>query len=788
MRLFDQLYAASATGRGAVLLVSGPVGSGKTALLQAMAARAGRQGGLCFVVTASAGERGHPFGVLHRLLQSMEAAGMEPPLPSGGMGADADFFAMMDRVCTAIRDFAGDRPVAICVDDVHFADEHSARCLSYLVRRIERCGAVMVLEESSSYEREMADLRAEMLHLPFCHRVRLEPLTAADIAEQVRERLCGEPDGAFVRFCAETSGGNPLLLHALIDDRAAASRHAGEPGTSFRQAVLRSLHRCAPSTAVVARAMAVLGDFATPALIAELGGVHVPLVREGARDLHEMGLLGPAQSWPWHARSAVLASIPLPDLPGMHSRAAQLLHESGAPAGIVAEHLIAAQDGGKDEWRVTILSEGAREAMAAGDIESAVNRLRHAVGSTSDPGQRARLGVALADAHWHADPSRAARRLHRLGRDARAGLLTGSDLLVVVNQLLWWGEFAEADELLRLSGADGGGDFSLAQLWAFFSQAGLGPETHEEAVQPADSPLAHSGPMAAATFLSSAATLAFDGLKADRADQMLLGIRAGTPLTPALYALVLLVRTGRLDEAIAWCDRLLKEDWIAYVPMRREMIEIVKAVAALRAGDSVTALCCIRELFDAVPPQAWGVVVGLPLSVAVDATTDLGDARSAQSYLAVPVPPAMFDTPFALPYLQAVGKYHLATGHPRCAYPHAQSCLELMAKWHVGAAGVAAASEWHNQAAAALIGPVEPRPDRLAADEPPADEPPADSADSAKLTYSEQRVAALAAAGNTNRRIAETLFITVSTVEQHLTKVYRKLNVRSRSELRRHSG
>ncbi|MFD0817245.1 LuxR C-terminal-related transcriptional regulator [Micromonospora zhanjiangensis] len=45
--------------------------------------------------------------------------------------------------------------------------------------------------------------------------------------------------------------------------------------------------------------------------------------------------------------------------------------------------------------------------------------------------------------------------------------------------------------------------------------------------------------------------------------------------------------------------------------------------------------------------------------------------------------------------------------------------------------------------------------------------------------------AALAAAGNTNRQIAKHLCITVSTVEQHLTKIYRKLNVRSRSGLRR---
>ena len=37
--------------------------------------------------------------------------------------------------------------------------------------------------------------------------------------------------------------------------------------------------------------------------------------------------------------------------------------------------------------------------------------------------------------------------------------------------------------------------------------------------------------------------------------------------------------------------------------------------------------------------------------------------------------------------------------------------------------------------------------------------------------------------GHTNREVAQTLFITVSTVEQHLTRIYRKLNVSGRSDL-----
>ena len=52
-----------------------------------------------------------------------------------------------------------------------------------------------------------------------------------------------------------------------------------------------------------------------------------------------------------------------------------------------------------------------------------------------------------------------------------------------------------------------------------------------------------------------------------------------------------------------------------------------------------------------------------------------------------------------------------------------------------------------------------------------------------ELTESERRVAELAAAGRSNREIAAELFMGVSTVEAHLSRVYRKLAIRSRAGL-----
>jgi DNA-binding CsgD family transcriptional regulator len=53
------------------------------------------------------------------------------------------------------------------------------------------------------------------------------------------------------------------------------------------------------------------------------------------------------------------------------------------------------------------------------------------------------------------------------------------------------------------------------------------------------------------------------------------------------------------------------------------------------------------------------------------------------------------------------------------------------------------------------------------------------------LTDTERRVAELAAAGQTNREIAHALFMSVHTVEAHLTRIFRTVGVQSRTELAR---
>ena len=109
-----------------------------------------------------------------------------------------------------------------------------------------------------------------------------------------------------------------------------------------------------------------------------------------------------------------------------------------------------------------------------------------------------------------------------------------------------------------------------------------------------------------------------------------------------------------------------------------------------------------------------------------------------------------------------LGRTLLNTGHKPDARPRLRQAVDLGVR--CGAMALAAAAREDLIAAGGRMHQVSPRRTDT-------------------LTGSERRVALMAAGGRTNREIAEALFITLRTVELHLTNAYRKLGVGKRTEL-----
>ncbi len=127
--------ARGLAGDGRLLLVEGEAGVGKTRVLDAAVGRQRE----ARVLRAVAGqyEGDLAFGVARQLL------GAEAFATGGPVPVDVDVGAVLHDLHLRVLELAGERPLLIVVDDLHWADPPSVRLLAYLARRLD--GAPLAL-------------------------------------------------------------------------------------------------------------------------------------------------------------------------------------------------------------------------------------------------------------------------------------------------------------------------------------------------------------------------------------------------------------------------------------------------------------------------------------------------------------------------------------------------------------------------------------------------------------------------------------------------------------------
>jgi DNA-binding NarL/FixJ family response regulator len=222
--------------------------------------------------------------------------------------------------------------------------------------------------------------------------------------------------------------------------------------------------------------------------------------------------------------------------------------------------------------------------------------------------------------------------------------------------------------------------------------------------------------------------------------------------------LELLLAEGRFEDALAVADDCAER--FSYI---RNPIDTPwrspKAVALDRLGRSGEALALAAEELELA--RAWGApgTVARTLRVLGTLEREAGLDRLQEAVDAAAGSPARLEHAKAL---AALGAALRRARRPAEARKPLRQALELAGA--CGARGLAEEARAELYAAGGR-----PRTTALRG--------------VAALTASERRVAALAAGGETNRDIAQALFVTPKTVELHLSNAYRKLGVRSRREL-----
>jgi DNA-binding CsgD family transcriptional regulator len=422
--------------RGRLVLLEGPPGIGKTRLLETVRANARERGMTVLAARASELDREFPFGVVRQLYEPLivnagadrrarllqGAAGLAEPLLGGGQApgrAVVEPLALFHALYWLTANLAEDEPVALVIDDLHWADASSLRFLQFLAPRLEELPVLVAL---ATRAREVGlDRRAidALATDPLAVALRPEPLSEEAVAQLVGEELREGPDHRFSAACREATGGNPFLVGELVRELASegVSPSAGRkalvrqlaPPTVAR-AVLVRLARLGRDATALARAVAVLGSDAPPQRAFALAGLPHERGEEAAAALAEADILAATRPLAFEhpiLRAAVDTAIDAAERARTHRRAAELMAADGAEPGAIAVHLLATGPAA-DPWVVANLREAASLARARSVPATAAACLRRALDEPPPPQERPHVLLELASAELHTgDPAAA---------------------------------------------------------------------------------------------------------------------------------------------------------------------------------------------------------------------------------------------------------------------------------------------------------------------------------------------------------------------------------------------
>jgi len=420
----ESALADARTGRGRFIVVEGPAGIGKTALLAA-ARTAAAEGGMR--VLRSRGtelERDFAFGVVRQLFEPplVEASELEradlllaaagvaggllglpgaPPTegpPSSGVDPS---FAILHGLYWLCANLAAAGPLCLLVDDAHWADAPSLRYLAFLLTRLEELDAALVVATRPREAGTDVELLTTVTTDPSADVIQLSPLTRAAVAQLLEARLGAAPDWAVVDTCLRVTRGMPFLVRELVE--ALSEGGIGSGVQMVGRSVRPRLRRLPEHAGRLARALAIL-EQSDLLQAARLAGLEEQEAADAADLLATAGILEPGRPLTFvHPliRDGIYSELSSAERAQGHRRAAELLAEQAGASARVAQHLLVSEPAA-DDWVVERLVEAACAAGKQGAPESEAVFLRRALAEPPPPGDRSALLLDLGMAEANA--------------------------------------------------------------------------------------------------------------------------------------------------------------------------------------------------------------------------------------------------------------------------------------------------------------------------------------------------------------------------------------------------
>ncbi|HJV08975.1 MAG TPA: AAA family ATPase, partial [Acidimicrobiales bacterium] len=235
---------AARGGSGHLLLFVGEPGIGKTRLVDETLARAGAAGMQILRARAEELDGRRPFGAIAACL------GITPNVEDGprreiarllfgdrsqaetslGGGGSETEFRLVDAMVVLVEELCGERPLALALDDLHWADPSTLHVLHRLGRSAAQlpillCGALRPAPQSPELARLLRGLA------PSATTVTVPPLEPEDVTRLLSATLGTTPGPQLVRQAA-TAGGNPFYINGLVGALRASGSLVETPTTA----------------------------------------------------------------------------------------------------------------------------------------------------------------------------------------------------------------------------------------------------------------------------------------------------------------------------------------------------------------------------------------------------------------------------------------------------------------------------------------------------------------------------------------------------------------------------